>query len=268
MYDAEMKFDLEKAVKDWRQEMRKAGVEGAALEELEGHLREDLRAMVAGGEKEEKAFETAKASLGSAKAVEAEFRKIGDGRNWLIWAGAVLLGAVLTGQALLIHGKMATMLFAHTVAMTGGYEAVFLAGVLGCGYLMRPTSALWRGTGAFLWAAAAAIAVGFVLGMAWSKTQWGAGWRGSEREMGAINALVWTLAAAAAHYFGRRGNRAAILMSIGGSIIVAQAWFEPFAVASPEPWRFWPVAVFVGLNVCFLGVGLTGFNRRLEMASR
>lgn len=236
--------------------MRSAGIKNVALDELENHLREDFHAIVAKGETESRAFELAKATLGSARAVEAEFKKIEKAGNLPLRIGGGLLAAALAGQALMMMGKRDLQLFAHSIAIAGGYEAAFVVGAFGCCYLIRPAPALWRAIGIFLWTAAGAIAVGFVLGMLWAKIHWGAAWRGDEREMGGMNSLVWTLAACAAHYFGRTGNRATILMTIGGNIIVCQAWFEPFMIASPAPWRYWPVAVFVGLNACFLVMGL------------
>jgi hypothetical protein len=257
-------FNLEESITEWQRDMRCAGIKSEALVELENHLREEFGAIVAKGEKESAAFELAKARLGSARAMEAEFKKIAKAGDLPLRIGGGFLAAALAGQALMMMGKRDLLLFAHSIAIAGGYEAAFVVGALGCCYLIRPAPALWRAIGIFLWAAAGAIAVGFVLGMLWARIHWGAAWRGDEREMGGMNSLVWTLVACAAHYFGRTGNRATILMSIGVSAIVCQAWFEPFVIASPTPLRFWPVVVFVGLNLCFLAVGLTNFRRRSE----
>ena len=179
---------------------------------------------------------------------------------------ALLALFALISPATRYGGRKDPLLYSHVVAIITGYVGAFVAGILGCIYLISPKRSFWRANGVFLRVAAGAIAVGYVLGMIWSHFHWGRTWSGDEREMGGLNSLVWTLLACAAHYFGRAGNRPAILMSIGGNIIVCQAWFEPFVIANPARWLLWPVAVFVAVNFCFLGAGLTGFKRRVAQA--
>ena len=70
-------FDLEKAIVDWRSQLASAGIHSTAvLDELESHLREEVRAMTAGGKPQAEAFDAAVMRLGSAKSMLAEFAKV------------------------------------------------------------------------------------------------------------------------------------------------------------------------------------------------
>src|SRR5688572_21863805 len=74
-------FDLEPSIAAWRRQMRAGGVTSAeALDELEGHLRDAIEALMAGGEggvSPQAAFETSVARLGQAETLRTEFLKVG-----------------------------------------------------------------------------------------------------------------------------------------------------------------------------------------------
>src|SRR6184192_3506702 len=76
-------FDLEQAISDWREQMLVAGIPTPALDELEGHLREDIRQRTQTGTAGEVAFSSAFEQLGSIKALKIEFARsrpwYGDG---------------------------------------------------------------------------------------------------------------------------------------------------------------------------------------------
>jgi hypothetical protein len=55
------------------------------LEELEGHLREEIEQQIKSGLNEAKAFETAIQKIGQAGMVQGEFKKIADGKDALRW---------------------------------------------------------------------------------------------------------------------------------------------------------------------------------------
>ena len=68
-------FDLEQSIAEWRREMRAAGFRNRGqLDELEGHLREEVESQTNAGTAAREAFETAVQRLGAATALEAEFQ--------------------------------------------------------------------------------------------------------------------------------------------------------------------------------------------------
>jgi len=69
-------FDLDEQIAAWRQQMLTAGVQSPVpLEELENHLREDVRQRVHAGASEYQAFEASVTELGHPKLIEREFKK-------------------------------------------------------------------------------------------------------------------------------------------------------------------------------------------------
>ena len=71
-------FDLNKAIEDWRRQIRAAGVKAPVpLEELESHLREDIETQMQTGCDALQAFRCAASRIGPADALGAEFAKTG-----------------------------------------------------------------------------------------------------------------------------------------------------------------------------------------------
>src|SRR5690349_5892669 len=69
-------FDLERAIADWRQQMFAAGVKKAEiLNELEAHLRDDLKRQVQSGLSPEEAFGVAVQRIGQSDSLAIEFEK-------------------------------------------------------------------------------------------------------------------------------------------------------------------------------------------------
>ena len=85
-------FELEKAIEQWRADVRSDGIrDRAAIEELECHLREEFRALL-GEMRAELAFELAAHRLGSSKEIRREFRKVewcGAGVAWQVLMGLI-----------------------------------------------------------------------------------------------------------------------------------------------------------------------------------
>src|SRR5690349_10609384 len=70
--------DLEKRIADWRAGMLAAGIHSPeTLDELEGHLREDMECEMKAGADEDEAFHRAAARLGPASTLHEEFAKAG-----------------------------------------------------------------------------------------------------------------------------------------------------------------------------------------------
>lgn len=78
-------FDLETAIAQWRQQMLSAGIKTPVpLEELEGHLREEIERQIQSGASEQEAFQRTVLQIGQAKDLKAEFAK---DRNLLSFLG-------------------------------------------------------------------------------------------------------------------------------------------------------------------------------------
>jgi hypothetical protein len=77
-------FNLEQSIAEWRRQMLAAGIKNInVVEELESHLREDVRRQVQSGKSEQQAFESAVQQVGSAKLLKREFAKLG-GKKWVL----------------------------------------------------------------------------------------------------------------------------------------------------------------------------------------
>ena len=69
-------FDLEQSIVEWRRQMLAAGIKTPVpLEELEGHLREEIERQTKSGSDERRAFEIAAQQIGQAGALKNEFKK-------------------------------------------------------------------------------------------------------------------------------------------------------------------------------------------------
>ena len=68
-------FDLEQSISEWRQQMLAAGITSSILDELESHLREEIKLHMKSGSNERDSFKVAVQNVGQASALTAEFRK-------------------------------------------------------------------------------------------------------------------------------------------------------------------------------------------------
>lgn len=69
-------FNLEQSITDWRRQMLVAGIQTPVpLEELEGHLREEIERQTRSGLSGRQAFESAVQQIGRAGALKNEFQK-------------------------------------------------------------------------------------------------------------------------------------------------------------------------------------------------
>lgn len=96
-------FDLQSSLKTWRRGMRGAGLKKSALlDELEGHMLDQIEELTTAGLSLEEAFRSAVLSIGSPRELEAEFEKVrwsneerrrDEGRIWFL----ALLGSFTLG---------------------------------------------------------------------------------------------------------------------------------------------------------------------------
>jgi hypothetical protein len=79
-------FNLESSIAAWRQQMLAAGIQSPVpLEELEGHLRDEVERQATAGLNQPEAFHAAVKKIGQAHLVQGEFEKVrvmNDARKW------------------------------------------------------------------------------------------------------------------------------------------------------------------------------------------
>jgi len=123
----------------------------------------------------------------------------------------------------------------HVVAITIGYSATYLAGMLGVAWVVRrhlmvkpdpeaskALSALAYGTIAF---SLFFSFVGTVLGGIWADQSWGRFWGWDPKENGALLIVLWNALILHARWGGYVRERGIMLMAIFGNIIVSLSWF-------------------------------------------
>jgi hypothetical protein len=70
-------FDLDRAIAEWRREMRAAGIKTPMpLDELESHVREEFERQMKSEPSEQEVFDSAVKKIGQAHALKLEFKKI------------------------------------------------------------------------------------------------------------------------------------------------------------------------------------------------
>ena len=86
-------FDLEQSIAAWRRQMLAAGVKNPNdLDELESHLREEVKRQTRLGASTKRAFEVATECIGQPAALQCEFAKAAaeKGTFWRKWRDALL----------------------------------------------------------------------------------------------------------------------------------------------------------------------------------
>lgn len=274
--------NFEKDIADWRRKMVKSGLRSPdVLDELEGHLREEIDAQISAGASEIHVFQCAVTRIGDPGAVRQEFKKISGAASLPVlisaslWIGAVILLLVLFSGRV-VSGTVGVLLFTHILTVTAGYLAAFLAGGLAACYLWcrwagRLTSesrqSLSRAVVRFTYVSCALSFIGFLLGMLWAHEYLGAAWKNDPREIGGVCVCIWFAALCLAS--GKLSDHTRMLLNIVGNLIVAQAWFGGLILAH-HPAMHWygvanylPLQFFIYVHLLFLFVG---FSRKIETA--
>jgi hypothetical protein len=232
-------LNLEQRIGEWRRNMAKASDHRRELlEELEEHLREEVKRLVRSGVAEENAFELAVSKLGAPSAVAAEYDKLTSAqRTWWpvkvarICAIAVML---LAGVALILRAdKIGVLLASHVWFATIGYLLMLAIGGLGVCYIGSswfggpgPTQrhSLLRSISQFANLAAILTSVAVILGMFWAKENLGRYWAWDPKETGAALVIFWAVLISALERF-RAGQIIVVFCAVMGSAITAGAWF-------------------------------------------
>lgn len=232
---------LEDRFAQWRRELAETlGGSAETLEELEGHLRDEVQRRIAAGESADTAFTDAATQLGSPAALAAEVARGQSAVPWLpvrlavivLIAGAGWLGGMLLPR----HDQL---LAAHVLSVTLGYSITLLIGaVAACYVLSRPFGApgprqmqgLLRAMSYLTLAALVLTALGVVLGAVWAREHLGRFWGWDPKECAALVVLLWDAAMIAIIRKRLLGDHAVVLLGFGGNVVVALAWFGAAAL--------------------------------------
>jgi len=160
-------------------------------------------------------------------------------------AGAIGFITLIIAQHLSESGDTLEMLQAvldtniwlatHVVAITTGYSAMFLAGMLAIIYVIRGvfTRSLDKLTAASLTRMIYGVVcfatffsfVGTVLGGIWADQSWGRFWGWDPKENGAVLIVLWCALILHARWGGFIQQRGLMIMAIFGNIVTSFSWF-------------------------------------------
>jgi hypothetical protein len=269
--------DVEQKITEWRRQMLAAGIKPPiTLDELENHLREDIRAHISAGNSEEQAFHLAVSRVGTPGALRTEFSKLKRPACWpekigrWLFAVAVMVMAVELSRRMLA-GRLNLLLGVHVFTVTLGYGAAFFAGGFGIFYVcyrlfhalsLDRRQSLLRAVLLFSRLSAGLVIAGFVLGMVWCHQHYGKYLTDDPKEAGALGVVIWFVVLSVMQR-RRMSERAIMLMCLGGNIMVSLAWFGAGILDASRKMQtgtvgYWPVAfaVFLGIQILFLVMGL------------
>jgi ABC-type transport system involved in cytochrome c biogenesis permease subunit len=123
----------------------------------------------------------------------------------------------------------------HVVAITTGYSAMFLAGMLAIIYVVRgiftrslrkqTADSLSRMTYGVICFATLFSFVGTVLGGIWADQSWGRFWGWDPKENGAVLIVLWCAIILHARWGGFIRQRGLMIMAIFGNVVTSFSWF-------------------------------------------
>jgi ABC-type transport system involved in cytochrome c biogenesis permease subunit len=123
----------------------------------------------------------------------------------------------------------------HVVAITTGYAAMFLAGMLAIIYIVRgvftpslkreTADSLARMTYGVICFATLFSFVGTVLGGIWADQSWGRFWGWDPKENGAVLIVLWCAIILHARWGGFIRPRGLMIMAIFGNVVTSFSWF-------------------------------------------
>ena len=123
----------------------------------------------------------------------------------------------------------------HVVAITTGYSAMFLAGMLAIIYIVRgvftrslkknTADSLARMTYGVVCFATLFSFVGTVLGGIWADQSWGRFWGWDPKENGAVLIVLWCAIILHARWGGFIRQRGLMFMAVFGNIVTSFSWF-------------------------------------------
>jgi hypothetical protein len=245
--------DIDGWITEWRRSMAKHFSDREeVLDELEGHLRDEVEQLTQAGYPPEKALRMAMARLGQPGEIAAEFAKIPLPHvPWLpvrlVWIAGVALAAWLVGPLIpkLTAGGLNTLLAVHMGTVTLGYVGTLFVGFLAACFLLtrlfRDLNAgqmrsLRRAVLMLSGMAATLTGVGVALGGFCPYEKLGRFWGLDTREVGGVVILVWDLVMLLCCCLHRQTSKLAAMMFLGivGNIVVILGWFGAAAIEKPS----------------------------------
>jgi ABC-type transport system involved in cytochrome c biogenesis permease subunit len=242
--------DLEKQISEWRRGLAQA-VEHheGLLDELEGHMREEIDRLVRSGTPAAEAFQIAAATFGSPSALAGEFQKltVASRQGWWpvkIAVGLLALAILCVGGLVLseVSDERLTMLLAsHVLSVTLGYGMTFANGGLGLCYLavrlfrdlpLAQRYTLRRSVVNLATFAAALTGTGILLGMVWAKGNLGRYWAWDPKETGALLVLSCAIVTTSFRWLPRISTRSLMSVALIGNLATAWAWFGVHILAT------------------------------------
>jgi ABC-type transport system involved in cytochrome c biogenesis permease subunit len=156
-----------------------------------------------------------------------------------VCAGAIGFITLIIAHHLAGNGDTLEMLQAvlatHVVAITTGYSAMFLAGMLAIIYIVRgvftrslkkdTADSLARMTYGVVCFATLFSFVGTVLGGIWADQSWGRFWGWDPKENGAVLIVLWCAIILHTRWGGFIRQRGLIIMALFGNIVTSFSWF-------------------------------------------
>ncbi len=107
-------FNLEQSITEWRKQMLAGGIKSLVLlDELEGHLREEIERLTKSGSPPPVAFDAAVQQIGDAILLKKEFKKIS---GVSVWLERLMIGISLVFFALIVFLCGATVMMCFTSA--------------------------------------------------------------------------------------------------------------------------------------------------------
>jgi ABC-type transport system involved in cytochrome c biogenesis permease subunit len=123
----------------------------------------------------------------------------------------------------------------HVVAITLGYTATYVAGLLGAIYILmgvftkaltpRLSTVLAKVTYGVICFATFFSFVGTVLGGLWADDSWGRFWGWDPKENGALMIVLWNAIVLHSRWGGMARERGIAMLAVFGNIVVSWSWF-------------------------------------------
>jgi hypothetical protein len=270
--------DLEKLIAAWSRSMR-AEMSADQIAEVEDHLRERISDFLRQQLTVREAFDKALAELGSGHAVAAEFQKLNLKWWWPLKLGfAFEVAAFVCGLLLWIRlsdRQFGFLLGAHVFAITVGYVAALIIGLLGVAFVAQRTMADFPSHKAeriaaqlanFSIFAFIATLIGLILAAAWAKAAWGHMTLTDAKSFGAMATLVSTLCLVSAHRFRVVSPLGIIKLAILIGIVVSFAWLGANSWSVGKNLYSWPLWIItfphaLALAVSFAPAGWAAGHR-------
>jgi ABC-type transport system involved in cytochrome c biogenesis permease subunit len=172
----------------------------------------------------------------------------------------------------------------HVVAITTGYSAMFLAGMLAIIYIIRgvftpslkkdTADSLARMTYGVVCFATLFSFVGTVLGGIWADQSWGRFWGWDPKENGALIIVLWNALVLHLRWGGIVRERGLINCAIVGNIVTSWSWFGVnmlgiglHSYGFTDAAFFW-LMTFVASQLALIGIGCLPLSAWKSFAGR